>query len=990
MQTPGSPASPASPADDTAKFGAWLKDRRQAFGYTQKELALHAGCSVETIRKIEAGMRKPSRQVVELLARCFQVPQEEQTALLHAALSGRSPHSLVGLGLPPALQVSGPVAHPAGPAVPSIPNHPAVAACWMERPGGTTHTAQGVTQPPTKLPAPLTSFVGREQELADIRRLLPASRLLTLTGPGGCGKTRLALRLAEDLLATAEYPNGLWWTDLADLADPSLVPQAVALSLGVREQPGRQLLETLADYAGPKRVLLILDNCEHLLAACAKVASALLRACPHLQVLATSREALHIPGEYTWPVPSLSLPPPYSFPAATELTLYDAVHLFVERARASLPDFAVTAQNAFAVAQICYRLDGIPLAIELAAARVRVLSAGQIAERLDSALSLLTRGSLLAVPRQQTLRATLDWSYDLLAPNEQALFRQLSVFAGTFALEAVEAVCAGAGIEPGEPGTEAGIEMAEILDLLSELVDKSLVAVERQEAGATLSGGTRYRLLDTIRQYGRERLAAAGETTLFQARHASWYLELAEQADLEHAGTQQVMWLDRLEAEHDNFRTALEWAMRAQQAEIGLRIGAALCEFWNVRDYRTEGRVWLNQVLSLSDGHEYPKLRARVLLGAGTLARQGADFEAARALLTESLAISRDLGDTTGFAAALGALGAVAVFQQDYATARSLIEESLSINRAAGDRHSLAVNLNRLGRVLYHQGDYALARSLLEECLALDRELSKLDKGRTIGNLGLVCQAQGDFVQAHSCFRQYLAMSREVGSERESANALLWLARLAEKQGDPLAEQSYLRESLAVFWELRARDGTASCLAHLARRIAAGAQADGMAAAARLFAAIDTLLAEPPSLLLPVDPAEHERALGAVRAAMDKDAFAAAWAEGRAMMPEQVVEYALALLAPRGQALPAETTPPTHPPSPRQAARQQFGGLTAREREVAVLVAQGNSNAEIATALVTSKRTVEKHIGSILAKLGFTSRAQIVAWALERGLGKQT
>jgi predicted ATPase/DNA-binding CsgD family transcriptional regulator/DNA-binding XRE family transcriptional regulator len=942
MQTLGSPSLPAG---DPAEFGTWLKGRRQAFGYTRKELAWCAGCSVETMRKIEAGMRRPSRQVIELLARCLEVPQEEQAALLHLAHAGRSGRSrrpLGGLGLPPARQASSPVVYPAGPAVPavpSIPNLPAAAAREMERPGGTTHTAEGViqgfTHPSTQLPAPLTSFVGRAQELTDLRRLLPTARLLTLTGPGGCGKTRLALQLAEDLLATGEYPDGLWWTDLADLADPFLVPQAVASALGVREQSGRRLLAALADYVGPKQVLLVLDNCEHLLEACGQLAVTLLRACPHLQVLATSREALHVPGECIWPVPALSLPPPYSFPAATELTLYDAVHLFVERATASLPDFAVTAQNAFAVAQICYRLDGIPLAIELAAARVRVLSAGQIAERLDSALSLLTRGSSLAVPRQQTLRATLDWSYALLAANEQALLRRLSVFAGTFALEAVEAVCAGAGI--------AG---AEILDLLSELVDKSWVVVERQP-----TGGTRYRLLETIRQYSLEKLDAAGELPAGHTHHLRWYVQLAEQAEPQLRGRDQQAWLRQLEAERDNLRAALIWARKSRQIELGLRLAASSKRFWYTRGHFAEGWEQLAALLQDPEGVAPPVL-AKACSAAALFAFERGDHRAAAAYYERALGLYERVGDRASVAYSLNGLATQMLFLGDAARARGLAEQSLMLFRALGE-----------------QGKAGVAEVL-----------------NTLANIA--ASLGGDQAGAAAYLQDSLALFRACCDSRSAGNVLYGLGDLERRRGNQRRAQEYFRQGLSLHRELDYYRGISTGLERLAEgellRGEAGAQH-----AARLFAAAEALRH---SIGLPAAGQDELAAnVAKLSAHLTKDVFTTAWAAGEVLTPEAAIDFALSLPAlPEASGGSPGIPQPVRPLLPRQAARQQFGGLTAREREVAGLVAQGKSNAEIATALVTSKRTVEKHVGSILSKLGCTSRAQIVAWALERGLGTQT
>src|ERR671916_378267 len=462
-------------------------------------------------------------------------------------------------------------------------------------------------RPPNNLPLELSSFVGREKELTEVERLLEHNRLVTLTGSGGCGKTRLALAAAGELVEGFE--DGVWMVELASLADPSLVPQAVASTLGVREQPGRLPTETLSDYLGSRNVLLVLDNCEHLIGACAELAEALLHSCPNLRVLATSREALGITGEVAWPVPSLSLPDLRRLPEVESLARYEAARLFLERTAAVNPTFALTEQNAVAVDQICYRLDGIPLAIELAAARAKVLSVEQIAERLDDSFGLLSAGGRTAMPRHRTLHATMDWSHELLSLEERALFRRLSVFAGGFTLEAAESVCAGAGLERDE-----------VLDLLSHLVDKSLV-IMREE-----SGEARYRLLETVRQYAREKLSESGEAEQASERHAGYYLALAEEAEPELKGAGQVAWLEQLEREHDNLRAAMRWLLGRGELEEAARLGWALWLFWGIRAHFAEGRRSMEQALSAEGSAGLTEAaRAMALFVAGMMANyQGA------------------------------------------------------------------------------------------------------------------------------------------------------------------------------------------------------------------------------------------------------------------------------------------------------------------------------------------------------------------------------
>jgi predicted ATPase/DNA-binding SARP family transcriptional activator len=463
------------------------------------------------------------------------------------------------------------------------------------------------TAPSNNLPLQLTSFVGREREMEEVKRLLSTTPLLTLTGSGGCGKTRLAVEVAADLID--EFPDGVWLVEFASLSDPSLLPQAVASSLDVREQPGRSILATLSEYLKPKRLLLVLDNCEHLIEACATLSESLLRACPKLQILATSRVALGIAGELTYRVPSLSLPDTKQIQSisASDLAHYEAARLFIERATFSRPTFTVTDRDAPIVAQVCHRLDGIPLAIELAAARVKVLSIDQIAHRLDNCFQLLTGGNRTALPRHQTLRATMDWSYGLLSETEQMLLRRLSVFAGGWTLSAAEAVCADtlppaphlrgelSSVNGGLRGVRVpGIRPDEILDLLTQLVDKSLVLAEEQDKEA------RYRLLETVRQYGREKLIEAGEVEVVSKRHLDWYLSLAERSEPELRRPNQIVWFKRLEVERDNLRAALAWSLESEEVEAGLRLAGALRWFWFVRGCMSEGREWLEGMLSRS------------------------------------------------------------------------------------------------------------------------------------------------------------------------------------------------------------------------------------------------------------------------------------------------------------------------------------------------------------------------------------------------------
>jgi predicted ATPase/DNA-binding SARP family transcriptional activator len=547
------------------------------------------------------------------------------------------------------------------------------------------------------LPATRSSFVGREREMMEVRRELAMTRLLTLTGTGGCGKTRLALEVARELVGA--YPDGVWLVELAPLSEGALVPQALAAALGVQEQPERSLTDTLVDFMRKKKALLVLDNCEHLVDAVARLADVLLYSCPHLKVLATSRETLDVEGELNWLVPSLSVPRLRRPPTVEELEGYESVRLFVERARYRNPAFCLTSENAQAVAKICGRLDGIPLAIELAAARVG-FSVEQIATRLDDSLRLLTTGSRTASPRQRTLRGTLDWSYELLSEPEQKLFGRLSVFAGGWTLEAAEVVGAGGDIERND-----------VLDLLLQLVDKSLVTVE-----TTGDGKVRYRMLEPVRQYALEKLQESGEAEDLLRIHAQYYLQEAETAEPGLAGAQQRLEVERLEKEHDNMRAALSWSLQRGEAELGLRFGGALWRFWFARGYLSEGLRWMERALAGSDAPT--PARVKVLEGIGWLAQQY-DPEQAKVAYEELLKLSRELGDKGNVATALNSLATLAALRGDHEWARALLEENLMVLQELEDEQNTATTLKRyhvfnlLGALaIYQEGDHARASEL--------------------------------------------------------------------------------------------------------------------------------------------------------------------------------------------------------------------------------------------------------------------------------------
>jgi predicted ATPase len=653
-------------------------------------------------------------------------------------------------------------------------------------------------RPASNLPVQPTSFVGREAQIAELEAQIDRTQLLTLTGSGGCGKTRLSLRLAER--AQTRFPDGVWFAELARLSDPSLAAPTVAKALGVKETPGVPVSQSLLDALRPKALLLILDNCEHLLAACAELADTITRCCPRVKILATSREALGISGETVYRVPSLSTPDAVQAATSEGLAQYEAVQLFADRAAAAQPGFALADQNALAIARLCVRLDGIPLAIELAAARVRAMAVEQIEARLIDRFRLLTGGSRTALPRQQTLRATVDWSYDLLDAPEKALLLRLSVFAGGWSLEAAETICAGGGIEQWQ-----------VLDLLTALVDKSLAVYEPQR------GGGRYRLLDTVRHYASDRAVELGEEGAYYAYHRNYFLRIAEEANEKRKGPDQGIWLDRFELDHDNMRRALAHCLaNSDGCEQGLRLGAALHWFWHMRGYLTEGRERLADALARPDASLHPWARASALHGAGVLAWRQGDYAAARSHGEESLAIMRALGDRQGTASALGNLGLVAYRLGDYPSARTQLDESLALMRELGDRQGIASSLCSLGLIAYRQGDCATARALQQESLQIMRALQAREGiAMVLTNLGNLAHNEGDFAAARALHQESLEILREMGAREGVAMALTNLGVVACDHGDIASAHDLHQESLDIRRELGDRQGVAVSLGNL-------------------------------------------------------------------------------------------------------------------------------------------------------------------------------
>jgi predicted ATPase/DNA-binding SARP family transcriptional activator/DNA-binding CsgD family transcriptional regulator len=800
------------------------------------------------------------------------------------------------------------------------------------------------------LPVPRSSFVGRERELVEVKRELALTHLLTLTGAGGSGKTRLALEAARSLVGA--YPDGVWLVELAELSEGTLLPQAVARVVGTEERPDQPLTDTLVMTLRSKLALLVLDNCEHLVGAVAQLIAVLLDSCPRLRVLATSREALNVAGEVRWPVPTLSVPNPQRSLTVEELERSESVRLFFERASARRPGLALTLANAQVVAKICRQLEGMPLGIELAAARVGTLSVEQIFERLKDSLKLLTGGDRTAVPRQRTLRGTLDWSHGLLDGPERILFRRLPAFVGGWTLEAAEAV-----------GSAKGAEEADVLDLLSGLADKSLVV-----AKANGEGRVRYRLLEPIRQYAHEKLKDNGEAEAILRRHAAFFLSLAEDAEPRLWGPEQGKWFERLEAEHDNMRAALSWAIEQEEPELGLRLAGTLRWFWEGRGYHGEGRGWLEEALA-KNGRASVAARAKALDGVGWLAVGQGDIDRGAVAAEEGLELIGG-SDVEGINAAhfLRMLGQVAEMRGDYERAMELFEESLRLCREAGDGRGLSWALISLGNVSGCQGDHDQAMELYEEGMALSRELGDAAMlPKYLLNLGNVSMDRGDHVRATQLYEEVAALYREQGNRSGLEYALDNLGWASLVRGDYERAKTLHEESLRLSQELGDKVTATESVEGLACAAAAQGQAERTA---RLFGAAQALSEALGYHQPPTERNLSEPYLAVARAHLGKAAWEATFAEGRAMEFEEVVEYALSAQEPTTLRLPA---------SERYSAGEPPATLTRREGEVAALMARGFANRQIAQELVISERTVDNHVANILKKLGLRSRAEVAA-----------
>jgi predicted ATPase/class 3 adenylate cyclase/DNA-binding CsgD family transcriptional regulator len=861
---------------------------------------------------------------------------------------------------------------------------------------------------PNNLPVQLTQFIGREKEITAVQYFFQRedARLMTLTGPGGTGKTRLGLQVAAEL--SDLFPDGVYFVNLAPISDPTLVVTAIAQTLDLKEMGDQTLLVLLKGYLRDKHILLLLDNFEQVASAALQVVD-LLATCPKLKVIVTSRTVLHVRGDQEFPVPPLAVPDPKHLPDLVALSHYEAVELFVSRAQAVKPEFQLSNTNAPAIVEICARLDGLPLAIELAAARIKLLPPQALLARLGQRFAVLTSGPHDAPARQQTLRNTIAWSYNLLEAQEQRLFRRLSVFVGGCTLEAIEAVC-----------TTLDTESAswQVLDGVASLIDKSLLQQTEQE-----SNELRLVMFETIREHGLERLAESGETEAMQEAHALYYLALAEQAEPHLKGAEQGQWFARLEQERDNLRVALTWLLEAaargrgeekgkQQAERALRLGVALYWFWYTAGPPSEGRSFLERALSVVAVVATP-LRSRALFATSDLVWAMGDLDRAQTLAEESLRLCQELRDTGGIANALMMLQGVAWLRNQYALARSYLEEAEALFREVGDTWSRGQCLTQLAQISTAQGEYVRARTLLEESRGLYSTLG--DQRRLSFVLYLLARvlflSQGDLAEAQALAEQSLALLREfketwithqalyllgqmhvhqgeLGLARELFEASLatgketqwdqWttvmaqigLARVLALQGEGEVARALYQESLALLHKIGDKESIAACLEGLG---AVGAVQGQPAWAARLLGAAEALRQHIGAPLPPVYRNDYEQAVTAARSALGEKAFASAWAEGRIMTPEQA-------LAAEGQPLLPMQTPLA------KSAATSPDGLTAREVEVLRLLAQGLTDAQIAEHLVLSLHTVHAHLRTIYSKLGVTSRSAATRYAFEHQL----
>lgn len=894
------------------RFGDLLLRHRLTAGLSQEELAERAGLSRRGISDLERGARRPHPGTARRLADALELGAEDRDDFVGAN------------------RVQAPAA---------------------------------LRSPPfeSNLRSALSSFIGRERELAEVRALLQTARLLTLTGTGGVGKTRLALEVIRD--AAAEAKQRVCLVELAPIAECSAVARATAEVLGIPEQPGRNPLHSLRDALRSEELLLILDNCEQVLQGCADLSDALLSRCPGVRILATSRERLGITGEVLWRVPPLLVPSEGM--SLGQLKSCDAIRLFADRAAALLPKFVISDQNAPALARVCARLDGIPLAIELAAAQVPVLSIEQISDRLDHALQLLVQGSRVAPPRQQTLRATVDWSYGLLDRTEQLLLDRLSIFAGGWTLEAAEEVCTDS--DESENGVRIG--KTEVVGVLARLVAKSLVVADHGEEAH------RFHLLETLRQFAAERLQLRGETNRLRCRHAMYYAAWAERVHPAGWAPNPFEPWPQIAAELGNVRAALRWLIDHREVEVAQRLAGAMAQFWRTAGAASEGRAWLDEIHSLADRKLRTRSRLRILIAAGSLASEQADYSAAQASLEEALDLARELGDERATATTLYQLATLAWYRRDFLLARTLCAEALQVSRAAGLHQHAAVACWLLAQVAHDLRDSDAA---------------------ALANEALTCATEADLQGGIALVLTTLAQIHRSGGDLDTARALLdrasaihpariggvgvltrvWivcnLGRVATQQGDLVTAHANFLDALVI-----ARDnlGGRGRLGMPLEGLAQVAAASGRPIQAFRVAGAAAVLRE--TYAVPAAPSERvqlEQWLSRARTSIGARAADAAWHAGRRLTAEEAIAEALSIDIDSSQANVVAVN---------QA--RPSDGLTTREREIAMLIAGGLGTRQIAERLVIAEGTVRVHVERILSKLSLHSRTQLAAWAVHQG-----
>jgi predicted ATPase/DNA-binding XRE family transcriptional regulator len=817
---------------ESISFGTWLRQKRRSLDLTQKAFADRVGCAEITVRRMEADEYKPSNELALVLFENLGIPESERPQWVRFA--------------------RGLEEHPNRHSI-SSPTHKQI----------------------TNLPLLLTTFIGRKNEQTAITNLLAKNRLVTLTGVGGIGKTRLSIQVASAL--SRDFPDGIWLVEFAPLSDSALIAQVVVNTLDLIDQANRHPRKILTDFLQTKKTLLVFDNCEHLIPACAELTEALLYICPDLKILTTSREVLGIDGETVYLVPSLTTPDALRT-TLDDLSDYEAVQLFLERAQSAMSGFSMTQDNASALAQICHRLDGIPLALELAAARVKLLRVEEIAARLDDRFGLLTSGSRTALPRHQTLQAMVDWSHDLLSETERVLLRRLSIFSGGWTLEAAENVCT----------DEVEIHFADILDLLTSLFNKSLIIVERK-----VGDKTRYSMLETIRQYAHEKLLRTEGGGLMRQRHLTYFVNLAERGNVQIHGPDQIEWMDRLENEVDNFRAALDWSVSERHTELALRLLGALSWTWDWRGYFREIRSWFDQVRTFPDVADYPVPYARLLNYLGNERRFAGDRHYVQLVLKESQEIWLKLGTEgeQGLAQALDILGEIVLYDdKDIKAAHSLFERSFNLYHKCGDEWGMAWLTYHFGVLAYAQNRYAEAEHHFMKSLAKFQELGdKSGAALVLSGLGEMARVTDDYERASKYWEQNLELFRELQARFPLAWPYIGLGWVSLHTGDFKRASTLFEEGLILSNESGNDMNIALSLTGLAGVLAKTGKPER---AAQLLGVADSIL-EGLVQMEPADQKDFDYYLSIVRGQLDESAFAFAWDEGRVMTLEQAIEYAL-------------------------------------------------------------------------------------------------